>query len=475
MKRRIFLALFVLILCPIVFGLLSQAFPKRYTSSMGLLVDQTIRTIDQSGPFSAIDDIINFQRARSVQTQLEIITGSTVLSKAIEKITPQFPGEFPDAETRQEKIEKLIARLRVDVSKESDVITLRVTSEKPELSAAMANEIGNAFIEESKTWAAQSGNAAITALDNQIKGAKTVLDRVDGEVQTLKSGLGVADPQTAAAGDSSTLSALQLRQSNIDGELAGTRSELREQQSILAGMKKEIVLSQGDQLDPEWSETLVQLARAKALLEGARSRYLDDHPAVQEYLLQVQSWEREKERLKGKTIIRINEQRGPNPLYNNQLQTVNVLRGREKSLSNQAAEVSSDITTIQTRLKEYAGLEKKLASLLRDRTVYEQTYLQLVQRRSTLEAMDGGRKSMATIVSPAYPLNRPSFPDVRLFTFMGIGLGIVLFALIVMPKAPTETYIPVVGPERTALSSEKKKKLSSGDETSALGEGPKSE
>lgn len=471
MNRRIILAVIVLILCPIAFGLLSSVFPKRYTSSMGLLVDQTVRSFDAGSPLGAIDDLLNFARARSVQTQLEIITGSKVLSKAIENITPKFPQEFPDAEARASKIEKLIARLRVDVSKESDVITLRVTSENPELSAEMANAIGNAFIEESQAWAAESGNAALTALDKQIESTKTTLATVDGKVSQLKTQLGVADPTTAAAGDSSTLSALQLRKSNVMGELEGVRSELQEQERILNGIDKDMIVATGVQLNPQATEVEAQLARAKSQLAASRARYLDDHPIVQENLKMVQSWEEQMKLVEKSRQIQVREDRGPNPNYTQQISVVNTLKGREKNLANQSSEVARDISEIQDRLKKYAELERSLASLARDRTVYEQTYLQLVQRRSVVESTGTGRKSNATIVSPAYALTRPSFPDVRLFTLMGIGLGVVLAALIVMPKAPTETYVPVIGADRVALGTQPTKKLAGDSGAAALGDG----
>jgi hypothetical protein len=57
---------------------------------------------------------------------------------------------------------------------------------------------------------------------------------------------------------------------------------------------------------------------------------------------------------------------------------------------------------------------------------------------------------------------------------MGVGLGIVLAALIIMPKAPTEAFTTVVGQDRTALNREKAGTLDKGAPgASALGDGAK--
>ncbi|HMS53870.1 MAG TPA: hypothetical protein PKA27_00590 [Fimbriimonadaceae bacterium] len=470
MKRRVFLAILVLILCPIMFGLLSFMFPKRYTSSISLLVDQTVRGLEQGNPLAAIDDIIGFGRARSPQTQLEIITGSKVLMRAIETVTPQFPDQFPDRETTAAKVNKLISRLRVDVSRESDVITLRVTSEDSELSAAVANAIGQSFIDISNEMAQENGNTALQVLNKQIDNSKTTLSRIDGEIAKFKGDLGVSDLTVAANGASSTISALELRKANAEGEYEGVIAELDEAERILTETPKELVLGTGSQLNPQLSEALAQLGRAKASYEASRARYLDDHPTVVEQKNQVDAWEKEVSKLS--RDIKIREDKGPNPVYQQQIQNVATLKGRKRNLQNQLSQVTSELDYHRSQLNKYSTLEKNLAGLIRDRTVTEANYLQLVQRKDVLEAIGRGRSNMANIVSPALAYDQPSFPDTRLFILMGVGLGIVLFALILMPKAPTESFTTVVGADRTALAREKAATLkSTSNDTAALGGG----
>lgn len=472
MKRKVILALIVLILCPIVFGALSGIFPKRYTSAVGILVEQRVRALDSGNPLAAIDDLINASSASTPQTQLEIITGNKVLGKAVEEITPKFPQEFPDQETRSDKIQKLVNRLRVDVSKDSNVISLRVTSENPDLSSEMANAISRAYLAETKTMAEESGQAALTAIQKQRAETEAKLKKIDGDVAKLKEGLGVSDPQIGASSDSGTLSALELRRSNIEGELDGARAELTNQQATLNTTPRTMKLGEGTQLNPQLTEVEAQLSRSRAILEGLRARYYDDHPSVADALQQVRVWEAEKSKLV--TSIKVREDVGPNPNYTQQIQVVNALKGRVQNLQNQLIEVNSALGRTKTRLGKYAELESELSSLIRSRTIFESNYAQLVQRESFVEGMGRARSVNANITSPALPMSQPSFPDVRLFTLMGFGLGVVLAALIIMPKAPVEAYATAVtAQDRNALSGDKPGTLNPNEGgASALGSGP---
>ncbi|MFN8220440.1 MAG: hypothetical protein U0S12_09975 [Fimbriimonadales bacterium] len=298
---------------------------------------------------------------------------------------------------------------------------------------------------------------------------------VDGKVAGFKQQLGVSDPLVAANSESSTVSALELRRSSIDGELNGARAELAESEAILKTIKPTMELAEGDQLNPQLTEVEAQLARANAELARQRAKYLDEHPNVQEALRQVRAWEAEKASLQGKQQIRVRTDRGPNPNYTQQVQTVAQLRGRVKNLEDQSVEVNTALNASKERLKQYATLEKELASLNREKTVYENNYLQLVQRKDATEAIGRARSVNANIVSTAFDPSQPSFPDTRLFFLMGIGLGIVLAALIIMPKAPVEAYATTLGSDRSALKGESSARLKGDAGASALESGQSNE
>ncbi|MFN8220441.1 MAG: hypothetical protein U0S12_09980 [Fimbriimonadales bacterium] len=174
MKRKIVLALIVLILCPVVFSALSAVFPKRYTAISRVSVDQKVRALDAGNPFGAIDDLLNSGSASTPQSQVDIITGSNVLQAAIGEVAPNFPNDFPDRETQDAKIQKILNRLRVDASRESNVISIAVTTENPQLSAALANALAKAYLEETKAMAEAGGATALTVLNKQIEATTEV-------------------------------------------------------------------------------------------------------------------------------------------------------------------------------------------------------------------------------------------------------------------------------------------------------------
>lgn len=439
MKAKWFWVLLVMVAFPVAAWLFSNTLEKRYTASMRLLVDTSIRGSDFPTPFSSVDDTINYARGRSAQSQLDILTGSNVLIDAIQRTARQHPKAFSSTENLGQQYSDLVKRISFDTSQFSDVITLRVTMDDPNIAADTANNIGFAYIDFNKKMAEEGGTAAENQLKALIEPLKEKLVEIDAKISKLRSDAGVADSTAQVSGDVNLVSNLEQGLASTEAAYAGAKAELASAEAALARMDKEITASKSQLANPIVQQIDSQLASARAELKAIQERYLDDAPIVKENKARIAQLE--ADRAKELAQIDAGKTTTPNPNRTQQELIVAGTRARTQALEDQVAKLREEVAEKKQRTEKYPELDRQIRELERDRLQKEATFQQLQQRLDMIQSTGRGRQAFARIVSTAIPpTNAPSFPDTRLFIFFGIGLGVVVSAFILMPKGEVEMY-----------------------------------
>ncbi|HRF60504.1 MAG TPA: hypothetical protein PLH94_11415 [Fimbriimonadaceae bacterium] len=427
----------VMILCPVAMWIVSQTMEKRYTAQMKLLIDQTVRGAELPNPYANIDDVITSSRARSVDTQLDILSGSNVLQDAIVKTAEKHPNAFAGAGLG-EQFQDLVTRMSFDRSSMSDVLTIRVTMADPVIAADTVNNIGLAYIDYARKLAAEAGEQATTMLTGQVEAAKKRLDEIEGEIAKAKTDLNVADQISSAQAETGTRASVESRAAAAKGDYEGARAEYEAVKSTLDTLAKTVVAADQREVNPILQDIDRQLTVARSRREQLLARYLPDAPAIKESDAEISGLED----LRKKEIATINSgtTTAPNPVRStveSQLSQAKARMEQTKATWEVAEQTKADWIE---RTKKYPDLDKKIGILVRERTVLLQNYQELDQRLMLLTSTGKGRQSIANIVSPAFPPQSPSFPNTRLFILFGLGIGVVISAFILMPKGDFDAY-----------------------------------
>src|SRR5580658_5080959 len=126
-QKKALWAIAVLIGVPVGLNLIGLAIPKRYTAEMRLLVDQSIQHAQiTEDPLQPLNDISEFDRPRSTQTQLDILTGTDVLQGALELGARRLPNKIKsDPAVISQEYEDLLRRVTVDNELTSDILSVR--------------------------------------------------------------------------------------------------------------------------------------------------------------------------------------------------------------------------------------------------------------------------------------------------------------------------------------------------------------
>ncbi|MGH6918748.1 MAG: GumC family protein, partial [Geminicoccaceae bacterium] len=185
-----------------------------------------------------------------------------------------------NSEVRAEVVAAYFDRLAVDtVGRNTRVIGISFTSERPEVAAWVANTAADTYVAlqvESKLAATERAGAWLGERLREVGGNVTALEQAVDDMRAARAAAGGWDPDLLEQQISQVNS--QLMQSRADHEQA--EAELRQIDSLVAARGPEAVF---EVVDPQllvWTnEQIMWLRRTQAELRAA---YGADHPAVAE-------------------------------------------------------------------------------------------------------------------------------------------------------------------------------------------------
>ena len=443
-KGKVILALALLVGTPILTYGLSLTMEKRYTAQVRLLVDQAGQRFDNPGPLAQLDDISSLSKPRSSSTQVQIMTGTEVLSAALQRAREQMPNKLSSNESVSNAYEGLLRRLQVDSDPMSDVIGLRVTQTDPELAAEVANDIAYAYIDYMTQLSKQTGTSLLTALTTQVDAAKKELDGIDNQIAGYKEKARVADINASSASATSNAAQSQLQLDQAESQYTGAVSELAEAKRLLAQTPKKVVASTNTQANPVLVSLQQDRTRLLTQYADLRSKYTDAHPDVKAMGQQIRDnlsqIKKERSMISGGASTQVN------PSWQTQYANVNNLQARADGLRSSLETLRASTRAVQSQIDALPVLEQKINGLTRRRDVILANYQQLEQRRSITQATGVSRQPNIQVVSTALVPSVASFPDSRLFILAGVAVGAFLSILILMPRQdpPAPDYLPNV-------------------------------
>ncbi|HWD37696.1 MAG TPA: GNVR domain-containing protein [Fimbriimonas sp.] len=449
---KVIWAIGVLVAFPIGMNIFARTLPKRYTAEMRLMVDQATQQLpSQEGPLSNIDDIGKFAGPRNPQTTLDILTGSDVIDSAIAMAAYRLPNKVDKNRNSAAVYDDLVKRMTVDNELNSDILTIRVTQNDPEVAAELANDIGLAYTGYIQKLSKDAGAVMEGMLNKEITLAKSQLTDIDKKISDLKSKTQVYDVQQSESQLASAKSLADQRLASAQALYTGAAAQLQDAEQGINSIPKMVASTSRTTINPALVSLQQQLATEQANLAEARSKFQDDFPEVKHEAAKVAAIERQLKSLKVQVPGGVDM--SPNPIYQSALTSLVQLRGQVKAYEQQAAQAKVDDDKATQDLAQIPSAEEQLQSLIRDRTVKEQNYEALAQRQTQLQAVGATRQANARIVSPALVPDGPSFPDSKMFSLAGLAMGAFLAVLIMMPRPEQEEVSEVVRRHHPNLTS----------------------
>lgn len=414
-----------------------------YTSSTTLLIEA------EKANVVSIEEVygIDTKSKDYMATQFEVLKSRQIAEKTVESLSLYDNADFMPEENetsfvsdlaemfpflpQKEKVElteeQKVAKLKrkathllmsaTDVSllKGTQLVRISVTTEKPSLSALIANTIAEVYIE----------NYLQAKLDMTAKATSFLTDSIDG----LKTKLDVAERNLVRFYETNQVV-------NIDGVVGLASDELERLNIQLSEAEVELKLN---------SVIFNQIKDSKAIEDVARIPEVLNHPAV-----------RDVRRDEGKALTRVSELSkvyGPKhpkmiaanaeltairDTLNTQItDLISSITTQYESSKQKVAQLQREVETSKAAFRSLAELDNKRKALEREVDINQQLYDSFFTRLKETDELGGLESANARVLDSALPSYTPSKPNKKLFIAaafvlslsFGIALAIVMETL----------------------------------------------
>ena len=442
-KRYSIRILLLAIAFTVLVAILVMKMTPLYTSSTTLLIEA------EKANVVSIEEVygIDTKSKDYMATQFEVLKSRQIAEKTVESLSLYDNADFMPEEnetslvsdlaemfpflpqkekvelTEEQKVVKLkrkathllMSATDVSLMKGTQLVRISVTTEKPNLSALIANTIAEVYIE----------NYLQAKLDMTAKATSFLTDSIDG----LKTKLDLAERNLVRFYETNQVV-------NIDGVVGLASDELERLNIQLSEAEVELKLN---------SVIYNQIKDSKAIEDVARIPEVLNHPAV-----------RDVRRDEGKALTKVSELSkvyGPKhpkmiaanaelssirDTLNTQItDLISSITTQYESSKQKVAQLQREVETSKAAFRSLAELDNKRKALEREVDINQQLYDSFFTRLKETDELGGLESANARVLDTALPSYTPSKPNKKLFIAaafvvslsFGIALAIVMETL----------------------------------------------
>jgi uncharacterized protein involved in exopolysaccharide biosynthesis len=333
----------------------------------------------------------------------------------------------------------------------------------PKVAAAVANKVGEFFINENLREREQEANGTSQFLESELENAKKNLQEQEGKLREFKMtyngelpeqevGMLAANGQNKAellgiqdaisrAGQSKLILANSL--ASAQDALTRMLETVRQRQSRAGSYSAAVEPGQ-----TSGQGSRAELERLQAKLRAIRLRYRDEHPEVQALLQEEASLEsavKEEEAANPKPVQAAGSQKAPapateltsDPAVLAEKEKVDTLKAQIaltdheiQDLDKRHERIVRDVGSVQFRIEKLPMREQQLASLTRDYETSKANYKSLLDKKLAAEMaanMERWQKAERFVMLDAARIpEKPTSPNRPMFMVAGFVLSLCL-------------------------------------------------
>ena len=418
---------------------------KRYTATSSIQISNSSGRVlgskeDQPGD----NGDVTYDVDRFLKTQVDILKSRGLALRVAQKLnlignlrllraqglSAPASAVAPDAQ-RNTAIDLLIGSLRVNLPRDSRIVTLSYVSSDPDLSAQIANAYASEFIQANLQQKFDSSSYARNFLGEQLQEAKARLETSERAVNTYARAAGLISTGSSTVngpdgssrtdrGGSVTSSSMQQLNTAANDATARRIEAEGKWRTIASGsvLSSPVVLA---------NSTVVALLSQRATIEAElsqdRARHLDDYPTVKAKQAQLNAINQQLGSVAGNVRSSVRQE------YEGALATERALKSKVEQLKSET--LSEQDSSVQYNL------------LAREADTNRQLYEGLLERYKTLNAMAGISLSNISIVDNAEVPKSPSSPNLIKNLLVGLIFGLGLAAMLVFLRDQFDDAIRV--------------------------------
>ena len=330
-------------------------------------------------------------------------------------------------------------QLKVEESSDGNVITISVKQRTPERAQQLCNKIVAVFqqvvaaetAEQMRWWEKPMPQAMLAETQQHLKTAEEELFNFQREYPEITLN---AEGGTQAQ----LILALQLKENELLGLLAGAALSLQEYAAELAKVEENLV-SETVATNPSYAKLRDNLHEYEIERQGMTGKYDETHPdivALDKKIAETQARLTEEEKQLRSTTTAYN------PLHQALTEKVNEAEANIKNLTEQKSQVSAQIAAHIAQLSTWSSQQIRLFRLKRDVEIYSAQNVALEAKMRESEIVAEARTENLKVLDMARVPEEPIAPRMKLNLVLGAMLGGLLgFTFAVAKNYFQDTYL----------------------------------
>ncbi len=324
-------------------------------------------------------------------------------------------------------------------SYEPDLIRIAVRHMIPEVAAALANGLAEAFITRLNREARAEAVNERQFIESQLQAVRKELQRLDKQIAEVKQQLNMVDvgEETKALVNSLRTYTAELLMSEM--EWRGAIKAREQLQRILEREKPYAPLRRENPILAEMEKQLAALENQRTQL---LQRYLPTHPTIKRLEEQIAALRQEIAKRQSERIVEVPDAVA-NPRYSILYEQILQAERRRMELEERRQAIANLLQQTQEQLRRFPEQQRRLGDLNRQLQVLEQAYMSLLSRLQDAQIREAAKLGDATIADVAVVPNKPVGPDlprlILLSLLVGLGLGVGLTIVMELTKTTVTT------------------------------------
>ena len=414
----------------------------RYTATAAIQInDAGDRVIGDKDDTTRVNE--GYDVDRFLKTQTDVLQSRGLALRVAQRLKLENNAAFfkameleaPGAQanrtvTRDQVLGLLSGRLKVNLPRDSRIVTVSFNCADAELAAQIANAFVEEFIQSNLQRKFDSTAYARGFVAQQLGEAKIRLETTERELNDYAREAGLirtrdaagyeGDTRTRGGGSVTTASLLQLNAAANDARTARVAAEAR-WRAVSSGpaLASREVLS-----NPAVNSLLTQRAQLEAALQEDLTRHLDDYPSVREKRAELAKLNSELAATAATVRESIRSE-------------FTATQAQERQLAAQVAQLKGDTLAEQDRTVRFNLLEREADT---NRTLYDG----LLKRYNELNATAGISASNVSVIDNAEAPLSPSSPSLfrNLLIALIAGSGLAVLALFLKDQLDDAIRVP---------------------------------
>ncbi|MHB1456520.1 MAG: GumC family protein [Armatimonadota bacterium] len=297
----------------------------------------------------------------------------------------------------------------INAKKNTDVISITISSFTPIASAALANNIANTYLKEDLGNNQSATEEAMNNANSQMEKFRKLLDIANEKLSNYKERHGIIDAPTQMAAIADHMAKLQLDGDAVKVDIAASQKSTDSIEAQINDQSKKTIASSTITRNPEFEAVVSKLSE----LNNKRASMIQEYQLTSDEMVKLDGEiKTEESRLKeiAEKVI-TSETETDNPVYMNLAQKYS---DSIAALSANSARLNAINSTYQERKRELNSLpeqQNRLSNLVQEVALLNNTYEMISQKYYTLLLSKNSTLKNGKLISTANVPSGPTYPD----------------------------------------------------------------